>query len=69
MKLGDLIPSLRPFGNPCWFKEHHASQGAAEAHLRHLRAIGKLKNEQTANTYHCAHCGAWHVGHSSRQGD
>lgn len=68
MRLGDLVPELQTRGHPCWRKVQHKSEGAAEAHLRHLRALGKLKDTATANVFHCPHCLAWHVGHSSLKG-
>ena len=68
MRLGEIAPVLQRFGNPCWRKERHATEGAAEAAQRSLERRDLAKDLETINVYHCAYCGAWHVGHSSLRG-
>jgi hypothetical protein len=46
-------------------KKRYASRHLAREHLRRLRGLGD-KRPRKLNTYHCASCGDWHVGHSSR---
>jgi hypothetical protein len=47
------------FKSQCGHKQKHKSQGAAEAHLRHLSEIGRTN----MHTYFCRFCKHWHVGH------
>lgn len=54
---------LRRMARRCWPKEQHASQGAAEAHLRALIKLGKERDASQLRAYHCRHCRQWHVGH------
>jgi hypothetical protein len=45
----------------CTGKQGHRRQRDAAAHLRRLVSAGALAHQ--LRTYHCCHCGAWHVGH------
>ena len=64
-RLGD-VPSARLLRPRCWPKVPHRSQGAAEAHLRSLQRT--VIAGELLNTYHCRHCGRWHVGHLKLKG-
>lgn len=46
----------------CWRKQRHASQGAADAHLRALKRAENVRDTELLNAYPCQDCGAWHVG-------
>jgi hypothetical protein len=50
----------------CTGKRAHQRQRDAIAHLRHLVSAGALPHR--LRTYHCCHCGAWHVGHWNQRG-
>jgi len=54
---------LKQLARSCWPKEQHASQGAAEAHLRALIKLGKERDAEQLRAYKCHHCGKHHVGH------
>jgi hypothetical protein len=45
----------------CTAKRAHQQQRDATSHLADLVAAGALPHR--LRTYHCRHCGAWHVGH------
>lgn len=46
----------------CKGKHPHATDQAARFHSRELYAAGRAK-PGTLNTWRCAFCGCWHVGH------
>jgi hypothetical protein len=50
----------------CIGKRAHQRQRDATAHLRRLVSGGALSHRLC--TYHCRHCGAWHVGHWNQRG-
>ncbi len=52
----------------CDGKERHRSKGAADAQMRSLlRRDDIVQDADRLNTYHCRHCGGWHVGRRSVQ--
>ena len=50
----------------CTGKRAHQHQRDATYHLRHLVSAGAHPNR--LRTYHCRHCGTWHVGHWNQPG-
>lgn len=70
MLLGDLAPTLRQYGLPCWRKARHETEQAAKAHMWNLLVNEREKDAERINVYRCPHCRQpngepyWHVGHS-----
>lgn len=62
-RIGDVAPAVLIQQRPCWRKTPHQSLGAANAHLRSLQRNILVRNAETLNSYHCPHCGLYHVGH------
>lgn len=54
---------LRHFARRCSPKVQYKSLGAAEAHIRALKKLGKEGDATTLRAYCCVHCHQHHVGH------
>lgn len=59
--IGEFTGIRRP-KRYCDGKHQHASQGAAEAHIRALKRMPNVKNPELLRAYCCTNCGKWHTG-------
>lgn len=39
------------------------ARAGARQHLRWLKASSEVRDASRISSYHCPHCGDWHVGH------
>lgn len=58
--------------DPCWRKERHFSEGAAEAQMRSILRRDLAKDVKRIHVYVCPECSerydrkVWHVGHAAK---
>lgn len=57
---------MNPRMRQCRGKVRHSARAKAEAHIRHLITMGHARPGEL-RAYPCPLCGAFHVGHKSKQ--